>query len=154
MNRQQWAIKWGIPYAALEDLRELEGLNGGHTMPEKSGQSEAAVDAVVLLEAARKGYRLYRNNVGGNDTGLRWGLANTSAGMNKVIKSGDRIGWKRTLIEQRHVGQVFARFVSREIKRADWVWTGTEHEQAQLNWANLVNSDGGDAGFATGEGTL
>lgn len=154
MNLEQWAIKWAVPYAALADLRAEMGLLGGHEMPPKSGNSEAAVQAVVTLEGARKGYRLWRNNVGGNDAGLRWGLANTSPAVNKILKSGDLIGWRRVVIEQHHVGQAFARFTSRENKRPDWAWTGTDHEQAQLNWANLVNSDGGDAGFATGEGTL
>ena len=53
-----------------------------------------------------------------------------------------------------HVGTVIGRFTSREIKAAGWAYRGTDREVAQLNWATLVNTLGGDACFATGEGTL
>lgn len=35
-----------------------------------------------------------------------------------------------------------------------WVFKGDAHEQAQANWAALVIKYGGDAKFATGEGSF
>ncbi len=152
MTELQWAIKWGVPFEALEDRRRMLGMLGQHDMGPKDGTSEAAVDAVVALEAAEAGHYLFRNNVGGDkNSGLRWGLANTSRDLNKLIKSGDRIGWRREWIA---TPQWVARFMSREIKHVGWEFSGTEREVAQLAWAELVNSEGGDACFATGRGTI
>lgn len=153
-----WAIKWGVPAAALADLENELGLNGLGDMPEKAGTSEAAVQNQVRLEAAQKGARLYRNNVGAyqDDRGVfvRYGLANDSAQMNKIIKSADLVGWRTRIVTPDMVGQKIAQFLSREIKRPGWVYKGDAHEVAQMNWATLVVTAGGDAGFACGKGTL
>lgn len=140
----KWAHDWGISQTAIHDLvgRMSPPVPG---YPD-SNRSEAAVQVDVRLEASRKGIRLWRNNVGAikTDTGMiRFGLANDSKGMNDNIKSSDLIGI-------RPGGQ----FVAREIKHAGWKYSGTDREQAQLKFIILVNSLGGDAGFATGEGTL
>lgn len=124
--------------------------------------SEAYVQSLVRLEAPAKGVRLWRNNVGVllDATGrpVRYGLANDSATLNRELKSGDLIGWRPVLITPDMVGRVIAQFVSRECKPADWrpALSGErwEHEEAQRRWAKLINDAGGDAGFATGEGTL
>ena len=155
----QWAVRHGVSMQALHELQSIFGMHGGHDLPpEVKGTSEAAVQAAVRLEAARKGVRLFRNNVGAlmDATGrpVRYGLANESKGVNQSIKSADLIGWRPLLIEQRHVGQCVAQFVSRECKRREWRYTGGDHEQAQLAWAQLVTSGGGDAAFCTGVGTL
>ena len=152
-----WAAKWGVPPAAMADLQTRAfGLDG--TPGAEAGRSEAAVQSQVRLEASRKGGRLWRNNVGAgySDTGdyIRWGLANDSASVNRVIKSADLIGLRPVKVEQRHVGTVIGQFVSREVKAAGWTYRGTDREVAQLNWATLVNTLGGDAAFATAEGTL
>lgn len=152
-----WAARWRIPPDAMADLQSrvlgLDGTHGG--VP---GESESAVQVKVKLEASRKGGRLFRNNVGAgyNEDGafIRWGLANETPAMNKVVKSGDLIGVMPVLITSAHVGQVFGRFTSREVKRGGWTYRGTDREVAQANWAALINTLGGDAGFATGEGTL
>jgi hypothetical protein len=120
--------------------------------------SEAFVQSIVRLEAARKGIKLWRNNVGvlEDKTGrpVRYGLGNDSPALNKKVKSGDLIGWRPVLILSDHVGSMIAQFVSRECKRPDWVCTGTEHELAQIKWMDAINADGGDARFVTGEGSL
>ena len=158
MDLESWAVAWGVPYAALADLRERLRLNGGDYMPEKAGASEAAVQAVVRLEASRKGVYLWRNNVGAltDERGalVRYGLANTTAAENKVLKSGDLIGVRPVLIGPQHVGQTIGQFVSREVKEAGWRYSATPREQAQLAWAQLVLSLGGDASFCSGEGSL
>ena len=155
----QWAVRHGVTMAALQELAGIFGMHGGHDLPpEVKGTSEDAVKVAVRLEAARKGVRLFRNNVGvlKNDRGVpvRYGLANESKQVNEVMKSADLIGWRPLLIEQRHVGHCVALFVSRECKKVGWRYTGYDHEQAQLAWAQLVTAGGGDAAFCTGEGTL
>lgn len=156
-----WALRWGISAPALRDLQAALGLTVP-ALPEPRdpayAKSEAWVQSAVRLEAAEKGVRLWRNNVGAfkDESGrwVRYGLANDSGPLNKVLKSGDLIGWRPVVITQAHVGHKVAQFVSREIKEAGWTYKGTEREAAQLNWANLIHADGGDAGFATGRGTL
>lgn len=129
--------------------------------------SESRVQSLVRLEAARKACRLWRNNVGvlkdQNGRPVRYGLANDSPELNRSLKSGDLIGWRRRVITVADViaagGAItIAQFVSRECKPEDWrpALSGAkwEHEEAQRQWAAIINADGGDAGFATGEGTL
>lgn len=153
-----WAIRWGVPAGAIAELQSrVLGLEG--TLPAAaSGTSEAAVQARVRLEASRKGCRLFRNNVGAgyseDGSFLRWGLANDSAQVNKVMKSADLIGIRPRLITQQDVGTVIGQFLSREVKIGGWRYTGTEREVAQLNWAHLVNTLGGDAAFCTNEGSI
>lgn len=145
MNLTDWAIKWGISVEAISDFKQQVGLNG--TVTNDDAVSEAGAQQRIRLEAAQSGIYLWRNNVGAtmdqNDRLIRYGLANDTKAMNKSIKSADLIGI-------RPGGQ----FVSREVKKPGWVYTGTPHEQAQLKWAQLILACGGDAGFATGTGTL
>lgn len=120
--------------------------------------TEAAIQTLVRLEASRKGLVLWRNNVGvlTDERGVpvRFGLANDSAAVNRNIKSADLIGIRPLLITPEHVGHTIGQFVSREVKAAGWRYTGTPREAAQLRWAELVLGLGGDAAFATGEGSL
>lgn len=156
----KWALNWGVPYQALRELRIIFGLQDlTHCeSPGPVNNSESYVQSCVRLEAAQKGLRLWRNNVGvlQDLTGrpVRYGLGNDSPALNKAIKSGDLIGWRPILIMPAHVGTTIAQFVSRECKRPDWIYTATEREQAQLRWAEVINADGGDACFVTGEGSL
>jgi hypothetical protein len=158
MNLFPWAIKWGISAAALADLQHELGLLGGYEMPEKTGESEGAVQVQVRLEAAAKGVKLFRNNVGAltDERGIpvRFGLANDNKEINKILKSADLIGWRTLTVQPHMVGWRIAQFVSREIKEAGWQYTGREREPAQLAWAGMVCAAGGDGGFAAGVGTL
>lgn len=160
MHLYTWANKWGV---SIEAVRDLQALMGTYTPPlppdaPGAGKSEAWVQSLVRLEANRKNTHLFRNNVGAlkDSTGrvVRYGLANDSAAMNEVIKSGDLIGLRPVVITPAHVGYKIGQFVSREVKKPGWQYTGADREPAQLAWANLVNSCGGDAAFCTGEGTL
>lgn len=156
----QWAIKWGIPAHALQDLQVQLGVLTIPDAAQASGpaKSEAWAQSAVRLEAGQKGVKLWRNNVGAlpdrNGRLVRYGLANDSAEMNDKIKSGDLVGWRPILITPAHVGHTLGQFVSREIKEPGWQYTGAAHEQAQLTWVNAVNAAGGDARFCTGPGTL
>jgi hypothetical protein len=153
----EWANRWGIPPEAIKDLQNT--LVSQTPDPKtQDGESEAAIQTRIRLEASRKGARLFRNNVGATYTEdgsfLRYGLANDSKQMNDHIKSHDLIGIRPVLIEPHHVGKIIGQFVSREVKAAGWKYRGTEREEAQLRWAILIASMGGDACFANGEGTL
>lgn len=123
-----------------------------------SADSEALVQSRLRLEAAGTGVRLWRNNVGVlfDKTGrpVRYGLANDSKALNEKLKSGDLIGWRRRVITQADIGRTIAQFMSRECKPSDWTPAPPTnvgkfaHEEAQRRWMQLINDDGGDAGFA------
>ena len=158
MSLEQWAIKWGVPYAALEDLRAQFGMINVDPIVPVKGNNEAAVQAHVRLEASRIGARLWRNNVGAtmDDRGnyIRSGLANDSKQMNEAIKSSDLIGIRPVRITPAHVGHVIGQFMAREIKEPTWHYTGTKREAAQRKFIELIVSMGGDACFAASVGTI
>ena len=145
---------------ALSELNVIFGLpqSNAFSRIEDDPHSESYVQSLVRLEAGRKGVKLWRNNVGvlTDETGrpVRYGLGNDSPALNKSIKSGDLIGWRSILITPEHLGTRIAQFVSRECKRPNWNFSGTDREKAQLRWAEVVNADGGDACFVTAEGSL
>lgn len=152
---EQWAMKWGIPLAALDDLRK-ECLTEFFYNVRKDGGSEAAIQNQYRMFEATTGCLLWRNNVGAtsdqNGNFIRYGLANDSEKINKVIKSADLIGIRPVLIEKSHVGTVIGQFVSKEVKAAGWKYRGTPRETAQRAWADLVISLGGEASFVTAGG--
>lgn len=158
MTLEQWAIKWGVPYQALEDLRQQFGMINTNPVIPPKGNNEAAVQANIRLEASHAGARLFRNNVGatmderGNH--IRYGLANDSKQMNEMIKSSDLIGIRPVLITQALVGHTIGQFMAREVKAPSWAFTGTKREIAQLKFIELITSMGGDACFATSTGTI
>lgn len=159
MTLEQWAIKWGVPFQAVHELKGMWGEV--QTLPDDlnvAGVSEGAVQNAVRLEASRKGARLFRNNVGAlkDERGrwLRYGLCNDSKKMNEQIKSHDLIGIKPVLITQSHVGTVIGQFLSREVKEGGWTYSGTPREIAQGTFGKLITGLGGDASFASGIGTI
>lgn len=157
MILSEWALKWGIPQAALDDLQNtVLGLDGG--LPEaRSDLSEAGVQSRVRVAASRRGMRVWRNNVGvfhdpERNVYVRYGLANESAQQNKVVKSADLIGIAPRVIQPQDVGKLIGQFVSFEVKHGGWKHRpNDEHEQAQAAWATLVLSLGGDARFLTSD---
>lgn len=117
--------------------------------------NEGDVQNLVRLAASRLGVRMWRNNNGAgrleNGSFVRWGLANDSSEMNRVVKSADLIGIRPVIITPEHIGMTIGQFVSREVKASNWIDRNTERERAQKRWADLVTSLGGDAAFTTGE---
>lgn len=156
----EWAIQWGIPFAALQDLQIRMGTLDAYVPapPPPGDRSEAAISNLVRAEATRKGMRLWRNNVGKlddeNGRPVRYGLANDSPAINKVLKSGDLIGIDPTIITLADVGKPRGQFVSAECKPEGWHYTGTPREQAQRAWALRIISLGGRALFVNREGML
>lgn len=161
MNLNDWALQWAIPAAAMLDLRARMGQDGTAPYVAPTGikpHTEAFSTSQIRLEAAPKRVRLWRNLVGAGymDDGsfVRFGLANESDQMNKLLKSSDLIGIDGRPIEQREVGLPRGRFVAREMKAPGWVYTATEREVAQRAFGLLVTALGGDFAFATGPGSL
>lgn len=154
MNFHEWAVRWGIPRQALDELIQLTIHPGQSTE-----MSESGVQQRVRLEGAKAGFYLWRNNIGAGKMAeggrfIRFGLANDSPALNKVVKSGDLIGLRSILITPDMIGRRVGQFVSREIKHAGWQFSGTLEECAQLQWANLINAQGGDARIACGPGSF
>lgn len=156
-----WSQRWNVSEAALHELALVLGqpVTTAPDPGDASVVSESYAQSAVRLEAPHKGYQLFRNNVGvlTDETGrpVRYGLANDSKAMNRSIKSGDLIGWRRLLITPAMVGSIIAQFASREIKKPGWkLLPSDKRGEAQLAWANLVNANGGDAAFATGPGSF
>ena len=154
----EWAIKWGIPAAALHDLKVQAGMADAAPVGDVRGTSEAAVSNRLRVAASQQGGRLWRNNVGAllDERGVpvRYGLANDSAQLNRVVKSADLIGIYPLHIEPQHVGTTVGQFWSIEAKEAGWHYAGRGREVAQFAWVQLVLSLGGRAGFATDEAAL
>lgn len=147
MNLYEWALRHGITPAAVSDLKQLMGTLPGSHIVDPDVTTEFGASRAIRFEAAQKGILMWRNNVGAylDDHGnmVRYGLANETKQMNQNVKSSDLIGIKPN-------GQ----FVAREVKKPGWRYTGTARESAQLKFIELIISKGGDAAFATGEGTL
>ena len=152
-----WAKRHGVTPEALAELQQLftQPTDLPHSM---TGASEAAVLNAVRLEASSIGARVFRNNSGACEDKrgrlIRYGLANDSAAMNKALKSSDLIGIRPVLITPDMVGCTIGQFVAREVKRADWKFTATERENAQLRFLELIVSLGGDACFCNDVGSL
>lgn len=118
--------------------------------------NEASVQSLVRLEAAKRGWKLWRNNVGvlldAKGRPVRYGLANDSAAVNANVKSADLVGIRPVVITQDMVGSVIGQFVSIECKHEGWKPAMKDtHEAAQRAWADLVMQAGGYAAFSTGQ---
>lgn len=151
MNLTEWAQKHHISPSAILDFYTMVLPTAGET----ELTTEADAQRQVRERASSEGWRLWRNNVGAGklDSGrfVRFGLANESEAMNKSVKSSDLIGIKPVLVTPEHIGQRLGVFVSREVKKPGWRYTGTGREVAQMKWITIVSALGGDAKFTTGE---
>jgi hypothetical protein len=150
----EWATKWHIPPAAVEDLCRA----ALYVAPAEDDDSEARVQSEIRLAAAKQGHYLFRNNNGAGQLAsgswVRFGLGNDSAKLNEQFKSADLIGWQRVLVTQAMVGAHVAQFLSVEVKRRNWKFAATKEEMAQVRWAALVNAQGGRALITNTDGVL
>ena len=153
----EWARHHNVSAGALRDLVTILAPECAPPPP-KGGTSEAAVTSRVRMEAAAKGYTLWRNNVGAllDQRGIpvRFGLANDSKQMNERIKSADWIGWRKVVVTPDMVGQTLAVFASVEMKEAGWRYSGAGREAAQMTWAQLVAASGGVGVIVSEAGSL
>lgn len=161
MTVDQWVIRWGIPAAAVRELKSVLAASDHAPPPVDPSRlsSEARVQSLIRVEAAQHGVWLTRNNVGAYvdpETGrlIRYGLANESKVQNAQVKSADLIGFRKRVILASDVGSTIAQFVSRECKAEGWKFSGTKRETAQAAWRDFINTNGGDAAFASGPGSF
>jgi hypothetical protein len=152
MTFNEWVNRWNIPAEAVDEFRR-DVCN--YIPPPGDNTTEAGAVNAVRLEASRKGLRLWRNNIGAvtDERGnfIRYGLANDSAAVNRILKSSDLIGIRPVKLSN---GTTIGQFVAREIKAPGWKYRGTDREKAQLNFLQFIAAMGGDAQFTTGEGSL
>lgn len=99
---------------------------------------------------------MFRNNVGAceDKTGrqIRYGLANESAQLNKVIKSSDLIGITPVMAFLASTGrwERLGVFTALEIKASGWRFSpGDERAVAQAKFHAIVRDAGGFAGFVS-----
>lgn len=151
----EWQRKHGITAEALADLADIVGLTveaGDTDGSEKSVQDEAR------LLASKMGWRLFRNNKGAlpdkRGVPVRFGLCNDTKKMGETLRSSDLIGVCPVLITPEMVGTTIGQFVAIEVKERQWHYTGTEHEQGQLRFGELIIGLGGKFKFWNGEGEL
>lgn len=126
--------------------------------------SESANQNHIRRVRHDRGDRLYRNNRGAlldkRGKPVRFGLANDTVAEGEALKSGDLIGWETRLVTPDMVGTHVAVFKSIEVKPTGWKppavgpikdargkLTAYGHYAGQKAWADLVNSEGGIAGF-------
>ena len=148
-----WAKRHSISeeafYELFEALRIVVPESSTHLYP---NHSEAAIQQLIRLEAARRGGRLWRNNSGAAqeaETGriIRYGLGNDSKKVNGVMKSSDLIGITPVDCP---CGRKYGVFTAYEVKAPGWSLRPSDNRaQAQLNFIRLVLSLGGYARFAT-----
>ena len=111
---------------------------------------ESAVTSHIRLTAAQLNIPLWRNNCGGfyDEQGrfVRYGL-----GSEAKLASSDWIGIRPVLITPDMVGQVLGVFTAVEMKAEGWHYhPDDKHESSQKHFIDIVNANGGMAGFATG----
>lgn len=147
-----WAIDHGIDREALADLFKRMGAFSEPPDVDATG-SEAALQNKIRVAESKLGCRMFRNNrgVAFDKTGrpVRFGLGNDSPEANKVSKSSDLIGIEPVEITQEMVGHTIGRFVSLEIKKPGWKYSGNSKEIAQMNWIAFINALGGRAAFVS-----
>jgi hypothetical protein len=164
----QWAARWGLPAACLNDL--LATLGAAVPTPPPTAtpgpdRSEAGIQSERVLRAARNNGWLLRNNSGAlqDKTGrlVRYGLGHTSAQVSKVMKSSDLIGVQSVVVTPQMVGSTVGLFLAEEVKHPGWVYLGDRpcickpgkslcdycHQKAQMNFIMKVLSLGGIARF-------
>lgn len=109
---------------------------------------ESAVTSHIRLTAAQLNIPLWRNNCGGfydeNGRFVRYGL-----GSEAKLASSDWIGIRPVLITPDMVGQVLGVFTAVEMKQEGWHYhPNDKHESEQKHFIDIVNANGGMAGFA------
>lgn len=115
--------------------------------------SEELVQQNIRLALARDGLDLWRNNVGAcqDETGrvIRYGLMNDSKKLNERFKSSDLIGIRPMRVTPEWIGHTVGVFVAIECKSDNWaIKINDPHISAQARFIDLVQRNGGFAGFA------
>lgn len=154
MSLTEWAERYGVSAEALANLPRY--LSPETAPPSNSVSTEAEVSQQIVFQAYRRGWQLWRNNVGAaqDATGrwVRYGLCNVSQAQNRRIKSADLIGIRPVLITSDLLGSTIGQFVALEVKRGDWrPGVDAAREKAQAAFLALVQKHGGYARFSQGD---
>lgn len=151
-----WASRHSVGPIAMAELFGLMGYTP-ETPVELDGKNEAYVQSAVRLAAPTAAMTLFRNNVGAlkDERGvpIRFGLANDTAALNKVLKTGDLVGYQSGWFRDYETCDPVkvGVFAMAECKKAGWSFRPNDaHEVAQLRAINMVLAAGGVAGFTTG----
>lgn len=141
---QHWQIRHGISNQAVAELAQLFAPD---YFPSNQNTEQAIQDS-LRLQAANHGNSLWRNNQGAmsDATGrlVRYGLGHVSKNLNLVWKSSDLIGITPVVWE----GRRFGVFTAVEVKQHGWRGPKDDHEKAQSNFLQTVESLGGIGTFA------
>lgn len=136
----EWASRHGVGPEALSELLTLLDPTTGERQ-DAAENTEAGVQARLILEAPKRGCALWRNNSGAcfDDTGrlIRYGVGNTSKKLNDVWKSSDLIGIAAD-----------GKFLAVEVKAPGWKSPKNARERAQASFLGTVRSRGGYGLFA------
>ena len=148
-----WAQRWGISQQAMTELLQAMAHIGLAPSVTASAGTETQVQQELRVLAPHHDGHLWRNNSGAlkDDRGnmVRYGLANDSTRLNKVLKSSDLIGFTSLTIQPSDVGRRVAVFTAVEAKKPGWKAPTNERETAQATFLKLVHAGGGIATFAT-----
>lgn len=154
----EWAVKHGVSQGAVSELLAIMDPGRPTGTPGFKETSEAAIQANVQIEAARRGGALWRNNSGAciDSEGrlVRYGLGNISKKVCDVFKSADLVGITPKLIGHNDVGTVIGQFTACEAKRPGWRGAKSKHETAQANFLGVVRAMGGIGVFAQSTGDV
>lgn len=150
MTVEGWAARWHVTGDCLAELIQTLAEAPPVSQPSDTDFSEEAVQNRIRL--SRVGI-FWRNNVGSfiddRNVPVRYGLANESSKLNKVVKSSDLIGITPLLIGPQHVGQVAGIFTAVETKRGGWRFRPNDRRAvAQQRFLQVVAAAGGRAMFA------
>ena len=142
MDLNAWAKKHNLGDEAISELVEAISFEENVKASSAYGKSEANISNQIRVVATALGMILWRNNVGAYSEkhpptpGSRWGLANDSKKMNRLVKSSDLIGITPVKIESHHIGKTLGVFTAIEVKKHGWRFTGTDRENAQFKFIN------------------
>jgi hypothetical protein len=150
MTFDEWATRWNIPAAALQELRGLYV-----PPPAETSTSEAAAQAQLRVDAPKMGAALWRNNRGACEMSpgrwVRFGLGNDSDKLDKVFKSSDLIGITPVTVRPEHVGRTIGVFTAVEVKHPGWTKPENDRDRAQEAFLVSVCQHGGLGMFVTHE---
>lgn len=154
----QWQQKHNISAEAMGDLAIITGrVPASLYTPSQGATSEEATQSRLRVIAPSLASHLWRNNNGVMEDGdryIRFGLANDSKKLNDVFKSSDLIGITQMRIGPQHFGRTVGIFTAIEVKHPRWVTPENDRDEAQSNYLQHVNANGGLGFFCTHPGQL
>ena len=104
-------------------------------------RNETFYSKLAALRFSKRGYRLFRNNVGLFKT-----LDGRTSRSGLATGSSDHVGWRSVVIRPEDVGRKIAIFVACEVKVE-----GNQPSEAQRRFLDAVAAAGGEAWLVVGD---